>query len=262
MNLEPIGIMSAMREEIDAINARIAQAKKIIIGNATFIKGTIDNISVITAVLDFGWGKVDAATNATILATTFGVKAIIFSGVAGAFDHNLNIGDIVICDYAIQHDFDASPLFPRGVIPSTQKMASMTNTLLREYAKRSSEFFIKKLNHVIEETYIKKFNLSPKWIIGKIATGDQFLSRKDQMDAVQALADNIQAVDMESAAVLHVAERFNIPAIVMRVISDNANHTAHIDFTSFIEHVAKIYSAELVISLINELKINSLLYSH
>jgi adenosylhomocysteine nucleosidase len=259
MNLEPIGIMSAMPQEIDAINARIAEAKEIVIGKATFTIGTIDDIKVVTAVLNFGWGKVDASTNATILATTFGVKSIIFSGVAGAFDPKLNIGDIVICDSAIQHDFDASPIFPRGIIPSTQKMNTMTHVLLRECAERSAETFIKTFDSMIEEKYIKQFNLSPKWITGKIATGDQFLSRPDQIDAVRALADSIQAVDMESAAVLHVAERFSIPAIVMRVMSDNANHTAHVDFISFIEHAARMYSAELVTNLVKELKINSFL---
>ena len=97
MNLEPIGIMSAMSEEIDAINDQIIDKEKILIGKAIFIKGTLCGTKVVTAVLNLGWGKVDASTNATILATTFGVKSIIFSGVAGAFDFQLNIGDIVIC---------------------------------------------------------------------------------------------------------------------------------------------------------------------
>ncbi len=78
------------------------------------------------------------------------------------------------------------------------------------------------------------------------------------MAAIRAFAPDTLAVDMESAAILHVAERFQIPAIVLRTMSDNANHDAHIDFPAFNQHVAGTYSAELVTNLLDALKNHTL----
>ena len=58
-----------------------------------------------------------SAITATTLITYFGVEQIIFTGVAGAVDEALNIGDIVIGTKYFQHDLDPSPLFPKHIIP-------------------------------------------------------------------------------------------------------------------------------------------------
>ena len=64
-------------------------------------------------------GKVAAATTATTLIERFGVSRIVFTGVAGGLAPQVNVGDVVVAREFIQHDMDASPLFPRYEVPLT-----------------------------------------------------------------------------------------------------------------------------------------------
>jgi adenosylhomocysteine nucleosidase len=64
-------------------------------------------------------GKVAAATTATTLIERFGVGRIVFTGVAGGLAPQVNVGDVVVAREFIQHDMDASPLFPRHQVPLT-----------------------------------------------------------------------------------------------------------------------------------------------
>jgi hypothetical protein len=62
-------------------------------------------------------GKVAAATTATTLVEAFDARRIVFTGVAGGLGRDVHIGDLVVADGFVQHDMDASPLFPRFEIP-------------------------------------------------------------------------------------------------------------------------------------------------
>src|ERR1700736_1845137 len=107
-----MGIMSAMPEEIDLLIAEMgSQAETISHGRRTYHRGLLWGIPV-TLVFS-RWGKVAAATTSTHLISALGVKEILFSGVAGAVDPQLRIGDVIVADHLYQHDMDARPLFQR-----------------------------------------------------------------------------------------------------------------------------------------------------
>ena len=59
------------------------------------------------------------------------------------------------------------------------------------------------------------------------------------------------AVEMEGAAVAQVCEDYNIPYIVIRIISDKADNSAHIDFSLFVKSIANKYSSGIVQEFIN-----------
>ena len=74
----------------------------------------IDAVCVLSRI-----GKVAASMTATMLVEKFGVTHILFTGVAGSGDAGVRVGDIVIGESLVQHDMDASPLFPRYEVPLT-----------------------------------------------------------------------------------------------------------------------------------------------
>jgi nucleoside phosphorylase len=111
-----IGIMAAMQEEIDTLLKELPASSEVVDdGQRTYHSGRLWGTPVV--VVFSRWGKVAAATTATHLISEFGVGEILFTGVAGAAQPGLNVGDVVVGARFWQHDIDARPLFPRHEIP-------------------------------------------------------------------------------------------------------------------------------------------------
>ena len=122
-----IGIISAMKEEIQALHNQLELRSTIEKGRRTYYQGKLFNQEV---VLVFSrWGKVASATTATQLINDFEIDEIIFTGVAGGIKSKIRIGDIVIGKELYQHDMDASPLIPKYEIPLLGKRAFQTDVI-------------------------------------------------------------------------------------------------------------------------------------
>lgn len=241
-----IGIMGAMEEEINAIKPLIQEIKQIISGGRVYYTGTIHNTQVVLS--SSRCGKVASAITATTLILQFKISHLIFTGVAGAVNPELNIGDIVISDKLYQHDMDARPLFDHHEIPLTQKIFFDANADMIAQAKLS---FIPLLNHLtnnLSPQQKQKFTITtPKCVVGTIASGDQFITNNTTTSALLAVRPSTLAVEMEGAAVAQVCHDHNIPFVIIRTISDRANHQADIDFSAFINDIAK-FNSEMMIS--------------
>jgi len=112
----PIGIMAAMQEEIDRLLRELPAGSEVVNdGRRTYHSGHLWGTPVV--IVFSRWGKVAAATTATDLISDFCVTEILFTGVAGAAQPGLKVGDIVVGARLWQHDMDARPLFPRHEIP-------------------------------------------------------------------------------------------------------------------------------------------------
>jgi adenosylhomocysteine nucleosidase len=82
-----------------------------------FYSSTFNNTDI---VLVFSrWGKTAAASTVTTLINVFHVDFVLFTGVAGAVDPRLAIGDIVIGQSLYHHEMDARPFFQRFETPLT-----------------------------------------------------------------------------------------------------------------------------------------------
>jgi adenosylhomocysteine nucleosidase len=66
---------------------------------------------------------------------------------------------------------------------------------------------------------------------GVIASGNNFIGTPEQA-ALVAEATHADAVEMEGASVVHVAARNDVPALVIRALSDEAD-TEYEQFTEF-----------------------------
>jgi nucleoside phosphorylase len=112
----PIGIMAAMQEEIDTLLKELSAGSQVVNeGRRTYHSGHLWGAPVV--IVFSRWGKVAAATTATDLISDFCVSEILFTGVAGAAQPGLRVGDIVVGARLWQHDMDARPLFPQYDIP-------------------------------------------------------------------------------------------------------------------------------------------------
>jgi adenosylhomocysteine nucleosidase len=236
-----IGIISAMQEEMQTLLDHLDNKISTVKGMRTYYSGKLFTKDV---VLVFSrWGKVASATTATQLINDHPVDEIIFTGVAGAVNHKLEIGDIVIGNKLYQHDVDASPLFKKYEIPLLDKTFFETSASRREKLRSATEIFLLDYNRYIDPLKSQPFNISqPKLFVGNIASGDQFISSMESVSTLLKEIPEVCCVEMEGAAVAQVCFEYKIPFSILRIISDKANNNAHIDFPKFAKEIASHYA--------------------
>jgi len=236
-----IGIISAMPEEIEAIQILLQIEKKMVKGMRTYYQGQLFNKKVI---LVFSrWGKVASATTATQLINDFNVEEIIFTGVAGGVQPDVFVGDIVIGKDLYQHDMDGSPLVKAFEVPLLGKSAFSTHLDKRNQLAQASDQFLQNKNEFLTKEQLMNFDIKrPKIHIGDIASGDQFISSSEQSLKILSKLPTVKCVEMEGAAVAQVCYEYKVPFSIIRTISDNANHHAHIDFPKFAKEIASKYA--------------------
>lgn len=236
-----IGIISAMPEEIEAIQILLQIEKKIVKGMRTYYQGSLYNKKVI---LVFSrWGKVASATTATQLINDFNVEEIIFTGVAGGVQPDVFVGDIVIGKDLYQHDMDGSPLVRAFEVPLLGKSAFSTHLEKRHQLAQASDRFLQNKNEYLSKEQFINFEIKrPKVHIGDIASGDQFISSSEQSLKIISNLPTVKCVEMEGAAVAQVCYEYKVPFSIIRTISDNANHHAHVDFPKFAKEIASKYA--------------------
>tara|TARA_Y100000310_G_scaffold344957_1_gene460775 strand:+ start:3827 stop:5059 length:1233 start_codon:yes stop_codon:yes gene_type:complete len=228
-----IGIMGALEEEVELYLSELNETKKTKLTGFLFFSGKLSGKDVV--VVKSGAGKVNASICAQILILNFKVSSIIFTGVAGALNPDLEIKDIVISKDSVQHDINAEELgFKKGQIPFSDLMVFNASDEMRKIAFSAADSFDLK---VIE---------------GRILTGDQFITDKKLSGSLRKEFKG-DCVDMESAAVAHVCALNNVPHLIIRSISDKADHSASVDFNEFSKEASK-NSFLLVKKLISSLK--------
>lgn len=264
MKAERIGIMGAMRPEIALLLSDMTQVQKAIRGGRSDIPGVEQvyyNGSLYgrEVTLAFsGWGKVASASTATTLLESFDADVLIFTGVAGALDHELNIGDVVVGDDLIQHDMDASALETLSPFevpidyPGLKVKHFVAQPEIVRLAKKVAKKFLHDGLSEVSSRELSEFGIStPKVDVGLIATGDHFIA--DSFQAAKLRDLGAKCAEMEGAAVAQVCWQRNIPLAVLRVISDKADHSAVIDFPRFVNQVASLFTRGVIRDLIPQI---------
>lgn len=241
-SIRKLGIISALQEEQQGLVEAMHGAATHIHGGRDYTSGTLwglDAVCVLSRI-----GKVAAAMTVTLLVEKFGVTHVLFTGVAGSGGNGVRVGDIVIATSLVQHDMDASPLFPPHEVPLTgishfPADAEMTRRLLQ-----ASEGFVQdELASVLQAADISLFGLSAVTVRrGLVASGDQFINSRARIERLALAHPGLLAVEMEGAAVAQVCFELKVPFALMRSISDDANETAATDFLHFVQAVAANYA--------------------
>lgn len=231
--MKSIGIITAIKEELDEILNIMEEIKQKEIYNIIFYEGKIENNCVI--VVQSGAGKVNAARIAQILIDKFEIKSVINVGSAGALNPKLNIGDIVIANKLVQHDFDITAFnHPKGYVSSVGNYVECDNKLVEELQNIANN--IKNKNEIENDEY--------KIITGIIATGDIFCTEIEMKNKIHTKF-NAECVEMEGAAIGQVCYLDNIPFVVIRSISDSPNGNNAIVFDEFVK-LASIRCANIL----------------
>lgn len=248
MTKKPIrlGLISALHQEQTGLIELMQHTETVRRGMRDYVTGTLLNIECVCVLSRIG--KVAAATTAATLIERFNVTHIIFTGVAGAADPTVAVGDIVVAEGLIQHDMDATPLFPRFEIPLTGLSTFLSDKHLSDHLEEASDNFIsydfeKNVDAADRATF---HLLTPCIHRGLIISGDEFLDSRARLLEIKKLLPNALAVEMEGAAVAQVCFEFGIPFAVIRTISDGADEGSPHDFMHFIERVASRYAFGIV----------------
>ena len=241
-----LGIISALHEEQQGLVEAMQGPARLSHGMREYTAGRIAGIDAVCVLSRIG--KVAAATTATMLIEKFGVTHLLFTGVAGAGDAGVKVGDIVVAESLLQYDMDASPLFPRFEVPLTGLSHFASDQHLSNLvASAAAGFLDQQFDSVIDAAERRDFRLErPRVHRGLIASGDQFISSAAHINALSAALPGLLAVEMEGAAVAQVCFELGVPFAVIRTISDNANEQAPSDFMRFVRTVASRYAFHVV----------------
>ncbi|MFD2612882.1 5'-methylthioadenosine/adenosylhomocysteine nucleosidase [Paenibacillus gansuensis] len=214
MSYNKIGLIGAMDEEIRLMLNQLSGQEQTVKAGIVFYEGDLDGKRIVLC--KSGVGKVNAAVCTQLLIDTFDVDTVLFTGVAGAVDPSLNIGDIVISTACIQHDMDVTALgFERGVIPYAATSTFEADPGLIRLAEEAC-------SAMTEGRSVK----------GIVLSGDQFVASREK---VKELFETMQGActEMEGAAVAQVCVMNEVPFVIIRSMSDKADGSAHVNFAEF-----------------------------
>lgn len=213
--MKRVGIIFAMEEELSALKKYLNIEKEYTIFELTFYEGTI--FDTYCVLVQSGVGKVNSARTTQILIDNIQVDYIFNIGVAGGITESLNVGDIVIGEKLVQHDFDITAFnHEKGYIPSVGTYID------------ADEYLLKIAKEVLEnetEVQVKQ---------GVIASGDIFCT-DPHMSAKINSKFNALCVEMEGASIAQVCYLSHIPFLILRSISDTPNNNNVITYEAFLE---------------------------
>jgi adenosylhomocysteine nucleosidase len=213
------GILCAMDEEIKELLDALSNVKKTEIKTMTFYEGMIYDQEVV--LVRSGIGKVEAGLTTAQLITNFDVNVVINSGSAGGIGQGLSVGDVVVSSETAYHDVDAQAAgYAYGQLPGQPARFAASQEWMDKIITASQETGL----------HVKT---------GLIVTGDQFVASQEQINTILDAFPDALSCEMEGAAVGQVAHQFDIPYVVVRAMSDNANGDADRSFDEFIIDAGK-----------------------
>lgn len=225
------GIIGAMPSEVTLLKQQMQDICEVNVGRQVFLEGILCNQEVVVS--SCGIGKVNAAITAQMMIDRFGAQRIINTGIAGAIHHDLKVLDVVVSRELCYHDYNAR--FLRDYPPYIDSI-------------RASDLMI--------EAAVEAFEAidhgSSCCFVGKIASGDQFIESSEVKNKIVE-EHHPMCVEMEGAAIGHACTVNDIPFVIIRTMSDNADDNATESYDNF-EELAAEHSANIVLEMLSRCK--------
>lgn len=215
--MKRIGIIGAMEQEVETLIGALETPKTTTVGALTFHSGVLRGQPAVIA--RCGIGKVCAAMCAQAMIDRFEVDCIINTGVAGGLHPDLQVGDLVLCTNAAQHDFNVTALgYVRGYLCTGEDGSKPT--------------WFKADAHLREVFASAAKALSLRVREGVVVSGDLFVSGAAVKETLRREFE-ADAAEMEGAAIAQTAAANGVPFLVVRAISDLADGSAPVSYTTF-----------------------------
>ncbi|MFN9766560.1 MAG: 5'-methylthioadenosine/adenosylhomocysteine nucleosidase [Pseudomonadota bacterium] len=237
-----LAILSALHDELAALLPELQGARVERLAGRDFHRGRLAGREVVLVLS--GIGKAAAAATAALLCERWQARALVFTGVAGGLAPGVRVGDLVVARQLLQHDLDASPLFPRWEVPGRGRSHFDTPAALAPALELAAAEVLASPHPALQAFGVD----APQVHRGLVVSGDRFVSSADESRRLRTELPQALAVDMESAAVAQVAADFGRPLAVLRSVSDRADDQAHVDFPRFLAEVAAPYAREVVLA--------------
>ncbi len=242
---ERIAVVSAFGPEIVKLKEVADIEQEIIINGKSFTLCEIDGKKAVLFLS--GVSMVNAAMTTQMALDTFNISAILFSGIAGGVNPDLNIGDVTIPAKWAQYqeslfareseegfDLGWHPEVYPGFGMMYPQYVEVTHGRLDETDGIENKFWFEVDSELLEvaksissvelsdESGEAKLSHTPKLVVG--GNGISGMTFVDNAEYRDWAFENFQAdcLDMESAAVAHVAYVADVPFIAFRSLSDLA----------------------------------------
>jgi adenosylhomocysteine nucleosidase len=239
-----IAVMTAFPPEIVALSAKMEDRRDTIINGVTFTTGALAGKPVVLFMS--GVSMVNAAMNTQLLLDRFTIPRIVFSGVAGGVDPGLDVGDVVVAEQWGQYlesamaretpagfeptsGRDRAPFANFGMIfPNTVAIARAPAAPERRFWFQADPAMLAVARDVAAKTKLQRCHdtlcllKDPKVVVGgNGVSGMAFVDNAKLREWAYATFQ-ARVLDMETAAVGHVAYANGVPFIAFRSLSDLA----------------------------------------
>ena len=205
-----IGVLTAMTSEFEQLASLLEDAVKCDEGGIGYLKGRLATNEVILR--QCGIGKVNAALGAAELIRSFSPDAMVSTGVAGGIDECLGVMDVVVSSSIVYHDVWCGMGCEYGQVQGMPAVFKAGESLWKCADSLNSDPDNATRIHA-----------------GLICTGDQFITSREELDAIKSKFPAGLAVDMESAAIAQTCHIYGVPFVSFRIISDTPGVDKHIE---------------------------------
>ena len=209
MKNKVILIQGAMDIEIEYLISKLDNPLKKCVEGYEFHEGTINNVRVVISKTLIG--TINATIATTIGITCFHPNIVINQGISGAHSKDLHIGDIVIGEKCC--NINAYSMPPKDIGQGSNPFEWEPDSRAKDIQNANPQ-----LVNIIQQLLIHD---SQKNICkGILGSGDAFNREIDRILWISNLF-NTSCEDMESIGVYSVCNKFNIPCVGIRIISNN-----------------------------------------
>jgi len=152
------------------------------------------------------------------------------------------VGDAIISTGLIYHDVDITAFnyAPGQLAGGLPQIFPVDETLVKIAEDAVDEL---KKEKILPDTF--------NHCRGLIGSGDVFMHEAESLAKVRRVFPNIDAVEMEGAAIAHCCYLFSVPVLVIRALSDVAGKESPVSFDEFLP-VASKNSANIVMRILRK----------